>query len=74
MKLMQPQANLFHIVDARAPSGRLSRLLHCWEEQPHERADDRDHDQEFDERKALACLQPAHDTLLLALDASTIRE
>ena len=52
MMAVQGKRQLLEPVAAGRPSGRLACRLHRRQQQPHERADDRDHDQQFHERKA----------------------
>jgi len=47
-----PRASCRSVVLARRPPGRFTGDLHGRQEQAHEHADDRDHDQELHERKA----------------------
>ena len=49
----EPQ--LLEVVTAGVATGGLTGSLHRRQEQPDERADDGDHDQEFDEREARGC-------------------
>ena len=49
--VVQGDPPLPHVVDATGAVGRFSRLLHGRQEQGHEDPDDRNHDQQFDERK-----------------------
>ena len=46
------EAHLTKVARALRPSGRLSRGLHGRQQEPHERRDDRDHDEELDESKS----------------------
>jgi hypothetical protein len=45
------QAELAEIVAAGSAPACLAGSLHGWQEEPDERADDRDHDEHFDERE-----------------------
>jgi hypothetical protein len=45
---------LAEIVAAGSAPACLAGSLHGWQEEPDERADDRDHDEHFDEREARA--------------------
>ena len=47
------EAQLLEIVGTAHPSPSLAGRLHCRQQQADERADDGDHDQQFDEREAL---------------------
>jgi hypothetical protein len=44
-------ADLTKVVQALSSAGRFTSRLHCWQEQAYQDANDRDHDQEFHERK-----------------------
>ena len=48
---LKPQAKLLQIVSTLGPAGRLAGRLHRRQEQGDQNADDRDHDQQFDEGK-----------------------
>jgi hypothetical protein len=43
--------DLLEVVGTLRTAGRLAGRLHRWQEQPHERANNGDHNQEFDQRK-----------------------
>jgi hypothetical protein len=48
---VQGEADLLEIVAARRSPCRLACRLHGWQKQADERADDRDHHQELDQRE-----------------------
>ena len=48
----QAEGNLLEVVSARRPPSGFSSALHGRQEQANEHADDGDHNQQFDERKA----------------------
>ena len=50
--LMCRQSELPEVVAALGPTGGLSRQLDCWENQAYQDRNDRDHNQQFDQRKA----------------------
>jgi hypothetical protein len=50
---MHRQPDLLEVVGAGHPAGRGPRRLHGRQEQAYEHADDRDHDQEFNERETM---------------------
>jgi hypothetical protein len=50
---MKGEPLLTHIVGTRTPPGGFACRLHRREQQPHERANDGDHDQQFHERETL---------------------
>ena len=43
------QADLLQVVGALHPAGRLARRLHGRQQQGDQHADDRDHDEQFDQ-------------------------
>ena len=49
---MQSQPDLFQVVFALCPARRLSGLLNCGKEQRDQNRDDRNHHQQFNQRKA----------------------
>jgi hypothetical protein len=49
---MEAQADLLQVVGASAAPRRLARALHGGQQQGDEQANDRDHHQELDKRKA----------------------
>jgi hypothetical protein len=51
---LEGQADLPEIVGTGGTVGRIPRRLDGGKEEPDERADDRDHDQELDERKSVS--------------------
>jgi len=51
---LESEADLPEIVGTGGPVGRIPRRLHGRQEEPDERADDRDHDEELDERKGIS--------------------
>ena len=52
--MMQGQADLTHVVFAVGRPGRLTGRLHCRQEKADERANDRNHNQEFHQRETPA--------------------
>jgi hypothetical protein len=50
---VQSEPQLLEVITAGVAPGRLTGSLHRREQQTDERADDGDHDQEFDERKTV---------------------
>jgi len=48
------KADLPEIMAAGISPGCLAHSLHGWQQQGNKHADDRDHDEQFDEREALA--------------------
>ena len=52
--VVQSQANLLQIVFALGPSRSLTGLLDRREKQSNQNRDDRDHDQQFDQRKGFS--------------------
>ena len=48
---VHPQPQLLELVLAAAPAGRLAGRLNRGQEQRDEHADDRDHDEQFDQRE-----------------------
>jgi hypothetical protein len=51
-EVLDRDPDLPHVVAALRPPGSLTRPLHRRQEQADERGDDRDHNEQFDERKA----------------------
>jgi len=49
---MQGQSNLFQIILALKPGGRLPDLLDGWQQQTHQNCDDGDDDEQFDQCEA----------------------
>jgi hypothetical protein len=52
--LQHSEGHLLELIGAHRRSGRLTGRLHCWQEQANEGADDGDHHEQFDQRKARA--------------------
>ena len=52
--VVQREPHLPQIVRALRPAGRLAGGLNRRQQQRHQHADNRDHDEQFDERKAVA--------------------
>ena len=50
--VVQSEPQLLEVVAAGVAAGSFAGRLHRWEQQTDKRADDGDHDQEFDEREA----------------------
>ena len=53
VKVVNGQPDLFEMVLALHPAGRLSSGLHRWQKQGDEHADNGNDDEEFDERKSV---------------------
>ena len=51
MVVVQGEADLLEIVGAVLASRSLASTLHCGEQQADEHANNRDHDEEFDQRE-----------------------
>ena len=51
MVVVQRQTHLFHIVLALSSASGFASLLYRWEQQSNQYGDDRNHHQEFDQRK-----------------------
>ena len=54
--VLNGQANLLELIFALRPPCRLTGRLNRWEQQGHQNADDRDHDQQLDQRKTTPTL------------------
>ena len=59
MKTLKRQPDLVQVITAGNASGRLTRRLDCRQQQRDQDADDRNHHQQFDERKARLRIQCA---------------
>jgi hypothetical protein len=70
---MHGEHHLPHLIGALRATGGLAGRLHRWQQEPDERGNDRDHDEEFNERKT-SCrrtLRPAQCTAATRFQANT---
>jgi hypothetical protein len=58
--VVQGNSDLFEIVFALGPSSCLASLLHCGQQQSNQNGNNRDNDEQFDQREALAWFVKFH--------------